>query len=135
MNGCGQIERDNEKSSSLVESWSCPVCRRTFPSSTLLEAHGYIHTLPQEVYENNHARIVLSRASLEGLARDFEMFPTESVHDLEGWLTDQADLLHNVLRPLTHKFVVKGRIIVKIQFVKVDPQTGLVLKRQTFYIS
>ena len=131
---CAEIS-SSHSSSSLDQSHTCPICRKTFRSSVLLTAHSYTHTLPEEVYANDDGRIVLSRVAMDGLARDFELCPTGVVGDVANWLNGVFDLVDRVYSSLLTAFVVRSRIVLKVWFSKIDTRTGLVVGRLVFYIS
>ena len=79
--------------------------------------------------------VVRTNVSANGRARDFTMEPSEeNVTDVERWLTNEVHAVEELLERMK-EFLVKGRLVLKAWYVKRNPATFEVLRRELFYLS
>ena len=78
--------------------------------------------------------VCLNKVSVNGRVRDYEMFPTDVVCDAERWLFSQEALVKTVYDRMD-EYLVRGRLVLKAWFVKHNPVTMEVLRRDLIYLS
>ena len=113
----------------------CPVCRASFSNPLLFASHSLSHTQPSDAFHSgpNHLRLRPITA-FSGLLRDYDLSSDEEVSDIPLWLRSQFPLLESAFSPLLRQFVVRGMFYVRVEFVRVNPETGLVVERMNTYI-
>ena len=139
----------------------CPTCHKTLSSALSLRRHKEkycryregkkarppvvarqsvkeIDDDDGEIWSKTNARyesyVVRTKVSLDGRVRDYEMRPEEEVLNVESYLTDAEALVKTVFDKLS-EYLVKGRLVMKAWFVKRDPATLEVLRRDMFYLA
>ena len=147
-------EMDEEQIEMMTRT--CPNCRRTLSSATVLAHHienycRYRHgknarqsavARQRQVAEiddgedlqNEGSHISQMNVSVNGLARDYEMMSSYVVYDVERWLFAEETLVKRVFDKIDD-FLVKGRLVLKAWFVKRNPATFEVLRREMIYVS
>ena len=87
-------------------------------------------------FDSSSSRLWRRAVSVNGFLRDYllESNSNEPVLDAMLWLTNE-ELLVQRLYDVMDDYVVKGRMVLRVWFVKRNPTTGEVLRRQLFYIS
>ena len=78
--------------------------------------------------------VCLKKVSVNGRVRDYEMFPTDEVCDVERWLFSEEALVKTV-HDRMNEHLVRGRLVLKAWFVKHNPATMEVLRRDLVYLS
>ena len=78
--------------------------------------------------------VVRTNVSLNGRVRDYELRAQNEVLDVERYLTAEEVLVKTVFDAMG-EFLIKGRLVLKAWFVKKDPVTLEVLRREMFYLS
>ena len=78
--------------------------------------------------------VIRTNVSMNGRARDYEMRPTESVMDVGSWLTSEEALVRDVFDAMGD-CLIKGRLVLKAWFVKRNPATFEVLRRDMLHIA
>ena len=71
---------------------------------------------------------------MNGLVRDYLLLSNESVHDAAIWMQSEEALIRQLFDAMEN-FVVKGRLVLRAWFIKVNQATGEVLRRELFYLS
>ena len=136
----------------------CPDCRRTFSSAASLTNHKEkycryrqgkkarqpaVARQPRNVVEiddgdlefwGDQCYATRTNVGANGRARDYEMLPCDGVVDVEQWFTAEAAAVRTVFGKL-YEYLVKGRLVLKAWFVKRNPVTFEVLRREMFYLS
>ena len=88
-----------------------------------------------EFWGDDESFITRTRLSKKGRVRDYQVVPaTADVVDVRQWLSQEEVLVRRVFE-LMSAFHVKGRMVLKAWFVKRDPATLEVLRRELFYLS
>ncbi|MEL7522029.1 MAG: hypothetical protein AAGJ80_10515, partial [Cyanobacteria bacterium J06553_1] len=87
-----------------------------------------------ELWSENDSFISLTDTSVNGRVRDYEMKSSEEVYNVDRWLTDEETLVRRKFDELD-AFFVRGRLVLKAWFVKRNPATFEVLRREMFYVS
>ena len=87
-----------------------------------------------EIWSENESFISLSKVSRNGRIRDYEMKPDDVMYDVDRWLADEEALVRNVFDKMD-EYLVKGRLVLKAWFVKRNPATFEMLRREMFYLS
>ena len=77
---------------------------------------------------------IRTNVSANGRARDYTMCPVDDEIDVECWLNAEKGAVKSVHEKL-NEFLVKGRLVLKAWFVKRNPATFEVLRRELFYLS
>ena len=80
------------------------------------------------------SRIERARVSVNGRARDYVMVSEDDVVDVERWLCAEEELVRRVFDVLDD-FLIRGRLVLRAWFIKRDPATAEVLRRELFYLS
>ena len=76
-----------------------------------------------------------TEVGVNGKARNFSLTPRERVLDVEEWLSGEEEALVRNKFDLLSEYLVKGRLVLKAWFVKKDPATSEVLRRELFHLS
>ena len=71
---------------------------------------------------------------MNGVARDYELVPYDAVMDVERWLIEEEEMMRRVYDEMS-EYLVRGRMILRAWFVKRNPATFEVLRREVFYLS
>ncbi|MEL7522936.1 MAG: hypothetical protein AAGJ80_15210, partial [Cyanobacteria bacterium J06553_1] len=87
-----------------------------------------------ELWSKDDSFISLSQASPNGRFRDYEMKASNEVYDVDRWLSTEEALVRCVFERMD-EFLVRGRLVLKAFFVKRNPATLQVLRREMFYVS
>ena len=139
------------------DSPTCSDCHRTLSSLTSLQRHrenycryrlgkkakqpavarqrGAVVIADDEVLRSESGSCISrSKVGGNGLARDYEMKPSDGVVDPERWLSDEEVLVRRVFERLS-EFSVKGRMVLKAWFVKVNHVTSEVLRHELIHMS
>ena len=84
----------------------------------------------------NGSKIVRKAVSRNGRVRDYEMTPRvpNDVVDAERWLRDSRSVVRKVLEQM-NEYLVRGRMVLKAWFVKRNPATLEVVRRDMMYLS
>ena len=72
--------------------------------------------------------------SVKGLLRDYLLETSEPVFDALSWLHSEEELVQRLYDAMDG-FIVRGRLVLRVWFVKKDAYTGEVLRRELFYIT
>ena len=86
--------------------------------------------------EGETSRITLVGTSKNGWCRDYELRGMQSVVvDPQRWLLSEEALVRHVVDEVCGAYMVRGRLVMKAWFVKIDSITQEVLKRELIYVS
>ena len=137
---------------------SCPKCCRTLASAASLQRHEERYCRYREGKkakqpvvarqrddvqiegddefwsEGDGSRVVRTRISVNGRVRDYEMLPSDDVMDVERWLTGEEALVRRVFGEMD-EFLIRGRLVLRAWFLKRNPATSEVLRREVFHLS
>ena len=153
-------ESPSQPLSASMSSTVCPDCKRTLSSASSLQQHranycryregkyakqprtNVVRTVRRDVevndteFRSESSCLRRVKVALNGYVRDYEMVPVSDVVvvDPERWMRGD-DALVEELHDVMTDYVVKARMVLKVWFVKQDPTTGVVLKRELFYLS
>ncbi len=137
----------------------CPDCNRALSSAARLQQHrerycryregkkakqpavarqrGIVRIDDDDIVSWDDAEenfVYRSGVSANGRVRDYEMIPTDVVCDARRWLFSEEALVREVFDRFG-EFFVRGRLVLKAWFVKRNPATFEVLRRELFYLS
>ena len=84
--------------------------------------------------EDDQSYITRTRVSVNGRAREYEMVPRQELVDPERWIHAEESLVKRVFEQMD-EFLVRGRLVLRAMFVKRNPATGEVLRREMMYLS
>ena len=73
------------------------------------------------------------RVGVNGRVRDYDLIPNERVVDVERWLSAEESLVRR-LYDVFDDYVVKGRMVMRAWFVKINPYDGEVVRRVLLYL-
>ena len=90
--------------------------------------------IADEMFRSDDSQVTRTRVSASGRARDYSMVSNAVVYDVERWLSAEEALVRRVHSALD-EYVVKGRMVLKAWFVKTNPATAEVLRRELVYLS
>ena len=134
---------------------SCPNCRRSFASAANVQRHqqhycryregmrahrpavarrAIVNVVNDDEFQSENSHITRTRVSANGRVRDYEMMSNDVVYDAERWLTAEERLVRCVYDEMD-EYLVKGRLVLKAWFVKRNPATSEVLRREMYYLS
>jgi len=125
-------EMDEEQIEMMTRT--CPNCRRTLSSATVLAHHIENYCRYRHGKNARQSAVARQSVSVNGLARDYEMMSSYVVYDVERWLFAEETLVKRVFDKIDD-FLVKGRLVLKAWFVKRNPATFEVLRREMIYVS
>ncbi|MEL7181826.1 MAG: hypothetical protein AAFN63_18715 [Pseudomonadota bacterium] len=86
-----------------------------------------------EMIQSEGSSVSRTHVSANGRARDYELM-SSGVCDVERWLSAEEALVRRVFDKMD-EYLVKGRLVLKAWFVKRNPATFEVLRREMFYVS
>ena len=85
-------------------------------------------------FQSEGSHISRFKVDRTGRVRDYEMMSNDVVADVERWLFAEEALVRQVFDRMG-EYVVKGRLVLRVWFVKRNPATSEVLRREMFYLS
>ena len=138
------------------EETTCPNCGRTLASPSSLHQHqdkycryregkkakqpavacqrGVVEIEGDDAFRSDDCRVVRARVSVSGRVRDYEMLPSAAAVDPERWMIAQEALVRRVHDEMD-EFLIRGRLVLRAWFVKINPATSEVLRREVFHLS
>ena len=90
--------------------------------------------LNDDVFSGENASLTRIRRGVNGRARDYELTPNAVVYDVERWLSDETELVARLFDE-TSEYLVRGRLVLRAWFVKRNPATFEVLRRDVLHVS
>ena len=138
------------------EETTCPNCGRTLASPSSLHQHqdkycryregkkakqpavarqrGVVEIEGDDAFRSDDCRVVRARVSVSGRVRDYEMIPSNPAVDVERWMTAEEALVKRVFDQMG-EFLVRGRLVLRAWFIKRNPATSEVLRREVLHLS
>ena len=145
--------REHEEEA-VEENTTCPHCKRSFASVRSLHNHQQNYCryrkgmkarrapppvrasvrVDDEQFESDCSKLSRVKVAVDGFARDYELMPKNAVTDPERWMNGEESLVSRLYDEMKN-YVVKGRLVLKAWFEKINPATGHVLSREMIYLS
>ena len=144
--------------SGQLQNCTCPDCHRTLSSHKSLNRHrenycryrqgkkakqpavarqrGVVEIDDDEEFQSEGSRITRACISANGRARDYTMCPRlgRNVVDVERWLSAEVEVVRNLFEAMNEN-LIRGRLVLRAWFIKRNPATMEVLRREMLYLS
>ena len=150
-------ENDNQPEPSTSSKVQCPTCHRILSSAGILASHrekycryrkgkqakpkmskrsatNVVTLNDDDEFVSSSSRLSRQRVSINGVIRDYLLVPNETVHDAVLWMRNEEVLVRRLF-DVMDGFIVKGRLVLRAWYLKVNPATGEILRRELFYLS
>ncbi len=142
--------RENEARNK--EKVTCPNCNRLLCASNLRNhcerycrhrpgqkavparvKRNAVNVTSDVIFRSECSRLIRKRTSMSGAVRDYDLLANERIVDVELWLRNEEGLVLRMYE-VFNNYLVKGRMVLRAWFVKLDHQTGNVIRRVLLYL-
>ena len=149
------MERTTTTTESEGGRQACPDCNRTLATTASLRQHREKYCRYREgrraprpaarvrlnavsvtddiEFDSERSCLRRKHVGLNGRVRDYDLIPNERVVDVERWLSAEESLVRRLYDALDD-YVIKGRMVMRAWFVKINPHNGEVVRRVLFYL-